>query len=308
MLQNEAIGPNQGPNRQEIDKLRRHMAELRGQREQVEALLRPSDPAPKEASEARGAVMRHLTALHGALTRADELLAEVAPHADADGLDRALSAFAHEHRGRLSAVLGWTQLLADPQLPHERRVRGLEVVERNTVAQVRLLDRLAELLQVRRNTLSIERAPVDVGRVVERALDTVADEARRARVTLRGEVDAGCSVRGDLHRLHDVVAELLANAVRATPAGGEVSLTARRAGDVVTVAVEDRGRGLSASALARLFEEFAADASGEGGRMGVGLYVARHVVRLHGGDVVATSEGEQRGSRFLVTLPAEEGA
>jgi CheY-like chemotaxis protein len=114
-------------------------------------------------------------------------------------------------------------------------------------------------------------------------------------------------VSGDAARLQQVVWNLISNAVKFTPSGGNVQLTASRMNGSIAVEVSDTGIGLPAQSLAHVFERFwQADSTSTRvhGGLGLGLALVRHIVEIHGGDVRATSEGEDRGSTFTVTIPS----
>ena len=129
-------------------------------------------------------------------------------------------------------------------------------------------------------------------------------------VTLRDEVPADLAATADAERIHQVLYNLVDNAVRFTPPGGSVTVTATRQDDRIVIEVRDSGVGIAPEHLPRLFERFyRADASRsrEGGGTGIGLAIARSIVESHGGRITATSEPDH-GSAFTFDLPAAEAA
>lgn len=221
-------------------------------------------------------------------------LARVEAERDAarEALHGLLSAVSHELRTPLNAVLGWAALLATGKLPPETAREGVAVIERNTQAQVRLLNRAADAARVLAGKVVLDLAPVDLARVVAAAAGGSA---------VVRTVGPGRPVRGDAVRLEQVVGELLANAVRHTAAGGRVAVRVEYppgGGAVITVA--DTGDGIAPDLLPHLFDP----TPRRPGRLGVGLAVVRRLVELHGGTVRAASDGPGRGAAFTVTLPA----
>jgi signal transduction histidine kinase len=116
-------------------------------------------------------------------------------------------------------------------------------------------------------------------------------------------------VQADPTLIERVLMNLILNAIRVTPAGGEVQLSAARRADGVGFAVADSGIGISRDELGRIFERsYKADRSRASGGTGLGLAIAKHIVQAHGGRIWAESEGEGRGSTFRFVLPVATGA
>jgi CheY-like chemotaxis protein len=132
--------------------------------------------------------------------------------------------------------------------------------------------------------------------------------AGKRNQTLKIDVEGGpFVVQGDRARLHQVITNLLSNALKFTPDGGSIEVQIRREEEHVTVAVADTGKGIPREFLPMVFERFRqADGSStrKHGGLGLGLAIVRHVVQLHEGDVDVFSEGEGKGARFVVRLPA----
>lgn len=222
--------------------------------------------------------------------------------------DEFLSTVSHELRTPLNAVLGWTQLVRDGRLTAEGTKKALEVIERNARTQVELI---ADLLDVSRVVtgqirLSIERTSI-VGAIMA-AVETVKPtaEAKQVHLDVDAALDAG-EVMGDPARLQQVIWNLLANAVKFTPPGGRVVVTAARCGDVLEIAVSDTGIGIDPGFLPFVFDRFRQGDSSttrtEPG-LGLGLAIVKHLVELQGGIVTVESAGVGRGATFRVRLPA----
>jgi signal transduction histidine kinase len=177
---------------------------------------------------------------------------------------------------------------------------------RTMLAQTRRLGRLVtQLLDLSR--LEAGEQPFDIRPFP--VLDVLENAAREARlhapesVVFSIDAPAGLQAAGDPERIHQVVMNLLENAVRYSPRPGHVALRASRAGQAVTLVVEDDGPGIAEDELERVFERFYRGSASDGGGAGLGLAIARWIVELHGGTIRAVRR-EPHGSRMVVTLPA----
>ena len=251
----------------------------------------------------------------GRPTRFDGITVDITPQkkaeealAEANRLkDQFLGAVSHELRTPLNAVLGWARLLATGDLPPHRVPHALSVIERNAQAQARLVEDLLDLSSIDTGRLRLRVEPVDLGAIAMSALDAVRPAADARRVLLVTDLDPEARwLPGDPDRLRQVVWNLVANAVKFTPAGGRVTLALRPAGSGLVLRVSDTGRGIEPGFLPRVFERFS---QGDGEQMrgvrglGLGLAIVRELVEAHGGTVEAQSDGPGTGAAFIVTLP-----
>jgi len=220
--------------------------------------------------------------------------------------DEFLATVSHELRTPLTAMLGWVQMLRAGSLPQDKRERALETVERNARAQAQLIGDLLDVSRILSGKLRMEVEPVEVGPVVEEALESVRPAADAKGVRLQAAIDSVSTVMGDSQRLQQVVWNLLSNAVKFTPRGGRVQVFVERRDSSVELTVADTGQGISRDFLPHVFERFRqADASTTRthGGLGLGLSIVKHLVEAHGGSLSAASEGLSRGSTFVVRLP-----
>lgn len=216
------------------------------------------------------------------------------------------SHISHELRTPLTAVREATQLLRDevPGALAPKQARLVDIIGDNTERVLRLVNQILDLARLQAGLLGIDRRPVDLTRVVHRAVDQVRPQAEARQVALDTNGAAPSEVLGDEERLQQLVMNLVGNAIRFTPAGGAVWLRiAQRPGDVELV-VEDTGPGIPADALPRVFDRFW-QARGTRGGTGLGLAIVKSIAELHGGRVHAESS-DGRGSRFVVHLPAAD--
>jgi CheY-like chemotaxis protein len=183
--------------------------------------------------------------------------------------------------------------------------RGLEVIERNTLLQARLIEDLLEVSRIVAGSLRLEVRPVMVAPAVEGALATMQTTAATKGVRLERELDETAGpVRGDPIRLQQIVWNLLSNAIKFTPSGGTVVVRLARRNAAVEISVGDTGEGIVAERLPHIFTRFVSQSSSQAqGGLGLGLAIVRHLVELHGGAVQAASAGAGQGATFTVTLP-----
>ena len=205
--------------------------------------------------------------------------------------DEFLATLSHELRTPLNAVLGWTRMLRRGTVPPDRTQAILETIERNAAAQMQLVEELLDLSAMAGGGLRLNVTRVDLRELVGGAVETVrpaADgKALRVRVTVSETVS---EIAGDLARLRQVLWNLLANAVKFTPAGGGIDVSVEDGPADVEITVRDTGPGIPVDFLPFVFEPFRqADSSSTRtvGGLGLGLAIVRHIVEAHGGTVTA---------------------
>jgi len=243
------------------------------------------------------------------LARAE--LARERAEADVRRRDEFLSVLSHELRSPLAAILVWARLLRDSGYREVDPQRGLEVIERSGRALERILEDLGHVARISAGKLQLtDRCVLDLRSVTQAAAEGMAAEASAKGVQLRRTLpDAPVLVDGDPGRLQQAITNLLSNAVKFTPAGGRIEVTVAVAGQEAVVQVTDTGEGMAESFVPLVFERFrqgdsTTTRSHHG--LGLGLYIVRHLVALHGGRVRAASPGPGQGSVFTITLPLAE--
>ncbi|MDQ5837718.1 MAG: PAS domain S-box protein [Acidobacteriota bacterium] len=221
--------------------------------------------------------------------------------------DEFLATLSHELRTPLTAILGWSSMLLDGRLDERGTRTAIEIIERNARTQQQIVDDILDVSRVITGQLRIETEPTDLRRVVEAAVDTVRPAATAKSISLTAAFEPGVGpVMGEPRRLQQVVWNLLLNAVKFTPIGGEVRVRLEAEGGHARLTVSDTGQGISPHFLPHVFERFRQgdqSTTRTYGGLGLGLSIVRHLVELHGGTVKAESEGEGRGSTFTVELP-----
>jgi|RhiMethySRZTD1v2_1073278.scaffolds.fasta_scaffold27502_6 PAS domain S-box-containing protein len=220
--------------------------------------------------------------------------------------DEFLAMLSHELRTPLNAVLGWTRMLRRGTIPPERTDSILDTIERNAAAQMQIIEELLDLSSMAAGNLRLNIAPVDLRDLIGGAVETVRPAADAKSIELHLSIDNNISdLAGDTARLRQVLWNLLANAVKFTPAGGRIEVSAKDGPTDLEITVRDSGPGIDSDFLPHIFEPFR---RGESlttrtvGGLGLGLAIVRHLVEAHGGTVTADN-AEGGGSILLVRLP-----
>jgi signal transduction histidine kinase len=216
-----------------------------------------------------------------------------------------LAVICHELRNSLTIVRGAARLLRSPGST-EMNTAGL-VIERQVGHMSRHVDDLLEPLRRSRQEQGLLLSQVDLRVIVRHALNAIAaDMAGRGHRLVTGIPAEPIWLRADAARLEQAFSNLLINAAKYTPDGGDIALSIEADGEIVRVRVRDSGIGIPPALLLRVFGMFVhgdVTPAGAARGHGIGLAVVRAVVEMHGGTVSAASEGAGRGSEFTVTLP-----
>jgi PAS domain S-box-containing protein len=221
--------------------------------------------------------------------------------------DDFLANVSHELRSPLNAILGWARILRTGRVSEEKQERALEVIERNALTQVQLIEDLLDVSRIVNGKLQLELGAVDPLLLARQAIDALrpATEAKRLLVTTSFESGIA-AIDGDANRLQQVIVNLLSNATKFTPPEGSVHVKVTSSNSTVSLSVQDSGCGIAPEFLPQLFQRFKqADAKGSRARagLGLGLAISQHIVELHGGRIDVESPGVDKGATFTVTLP-----
>jgi PAS domain S-box-containing protein len=221
--------------------------------------------------------------------------------------DEFLATLSHELRTPLTAILGWASMLLDGRLDEKSSRTAIEIIERNARTQQQIVDDVLDVSRSITGQLRLEAEPTDLRRVVEAAIDTVRPAATAKSINLIATFEPGVGpVMGEPRRLQQVIWNLLLNAVKFTPIGGDVRVRVEGEGGHARLTVSDTGVGISPDFLPYVFDRFRQgdqSTTRVHGGLGLGLSIVRNLVELHGGTVRAESTGEGRGSAFTVELP-----
>lgn len=223
--------------------------------------------------------------------------------------DEFLSILSHEIRNPLAPIRASIYILDRTDSKSEAAAHARLVLQRQTDHLTRLIDDLLDITRINKGRISISREPVDIADVVHRAADDHRSMMAAGGLKLVLQLDVPPNrvwVSGDPTRLAQVVGNLLQNAAKFTPVGGEVCLVVKAAGANVEVCVRDTGTGIDPALKLRIFEPFVQaeqPLSRTHGGLGLGLALVKGIVQLHGGTVHVESDGRGRGSEFIVRLP-----
>ncbi len=221
--------------------------------------------------------------------------------------DEFLAALSHELRNPLAPILNSIYVLAHVEPGSEQAHNAQTIIQRQVAHLMHLIDELLDVTRITRGRISLQRRRVELGDLVRRIVEDYVAPFETCGIRLESCVEPGESwVDADPVRLTQVFTNLLSNAQKFTPRGGNVVVTLRRKGPRVAVLVRDTGVGIAPEVLRHLFEPFAQApqtvARVQGG-LGLGLAMAKGLVELHGGTVAAESKGPGRGSEFTVWMP-----
>jgi PAS domain S-box-containing protein len=221
--------------------------------------------------------------------------------------DEFLATLSHELRTPLNAVLGWAHILRIGKLRGDELKQGLDTIERNARVQAQIIEDLLDMSRIISGKVRLDVEQIDLPAVLNESIDTVRATAEAKGVRLQAVVDpcAG-SISGDPDRLQQVFWNLLNNAIKFTPKGGQVQALVERVNSQIEVSVIDTGEGIAPEFLPYVFDRFQqgdASTTRRHGGLGLGLAIVKQLVELHGGSVRVKSGGIGKGTTFTVNLP-----
>jgi signal transduction histidine kinase/ActR/RegA family two-component response regulator len=231
--------------------------------------------------------------------------------ADAEAANKSkddfLSTVSHELRTPLNAILGWAAMLRNGAVDATRRQRALEAIVNNATRQGRLIEELLDVSRIVAGRATLDLQHVKLAENIRGAVEAMMPIAAAKNVDVQVDVAIDEYVVADPRRLEQVVLNLLSNAVKFTPTGGRVDIRVARSGDWVEVTVADTGAGIDPAFLPHVFDRFRqgdTTTTRSVGGLGLGLFIARHLVEAQGGTIQVASEGRDRGATFTVRLKA----
>ncbi len=303
------------------------LVELYRKRRELQSVNRELAESNKRLAEANYALQtektRELEAVNGHLQRANDELSRINVSLETeirerkkaeDSLkeavtkrDEFLAMLSHELRNPLSPLRNATHLLMQGETEDPKIVWSRGVIARQLKHMTRLVDDLLDVSRIARGKIVLVSEPVDLSEVVAAAVETVQPLLEQKKQNLQLDLaNPGFKVRGDPVRLAQVVGNLLHNAAKYTGDGGQIIVTTRSGAGQGEIVVRDTGVGIPAESMAHIFELFTqvpGERSTSAGGLGIGLALVRALVQLHGGEIVASSPGENQGSEFIVRLP-----
>ncbi len=219
-----------------------------------------------------------------------------------------LSIVTHDLRTPLTAIRGFCEMLRTEQnLSKDESEKCMTMIEKSVSRMNSLVVSLMDMVSIEAGKLRIEKKTLDYLGIVRELDDTFVPISEKKEVKLTWEIPAGnLMVEGDSGRLHQVLMNLVSNALKHTPRGGRVAVTVSVNGGKIMTEVRDNGEGIAAENQLRIFHQFFQVDSSPHKRegLGLGLAIAKEIVNAHGGDIGASSPGLGQGSVFYFTLPS----
>jgi len=225
--------------------------------------------------------------------------------------DEFLATLSHELRTPLNAILGWVQMLQAGVVTPDRLQQAIDVIGRNTMLQARLIEDILDVSRIISGKLEIESVPVMIAPLIDTVVSGMLPAAHAKNVEVVTEAPAIFPIMdGDPKRLHQVLGNVLSNALKFTPGGGRIDVRGTYQGGAIEIEVQDSGAGIAPEFLPYVFDRFRqADSRSirRHGGLGLGLAIARHIVEQHQGEIHATSEGPGHGTTVHIRLPVGTG-
>lgn len=222
-----------------------------------------------------------------------------------------LAFVSHELRSPLNAILGWAKILLSKNVDEKTHRNALETIERSARFQTKLINDLVDSARVASGKLRLEYRPTNLFDIVRNSCEAQRPTAEAKNVNLKFLTDnETIALFGDSNRLQQVFGNLISNAIKFTPEGGDVLVEIKTTADSAQVQITDSGHGIDPSALPHIFKQFLqgdVDQAKTNVGLGLGLSIVKILVTKHGGVVQAESDGVGKGSKFTVTLPLSEG-
>lgn len=221
--------------------------------------------------------------------------------------DEFLSVLSHELRTPLNAIFGWTRMLKSGALDVRLKDQAIETIERNARLQNNLIEDLLDVSRIVSGKMRLECSKVNFVSIVENCVETSRPLAADKEIELVFHTQTpSLEVYGDTTRLQQVINNLLSNAIKFTLPGGRVSVNSTGRNEKARLQITDTGIGISKDFLPFIFDRFKqADSTTRRAHsgLGLGMTIVRHLTNLHGGQIEVSSEGENRGSTFVIELP-----
>jgi PAS domain S-box-containing protein len=226
--------------------------------------------------------------------------------------DEFLATISHELRNPLNAILGWATLLGRTENLPPQVLRAIQAIERNSRLQAQMIADLLDYAGITFGKMRLAAATIDPYAIVRSAVEVVSSSAQARRIEIKTSLEGeGVAIEADPARMQQIVLNLLTNAIKFSPDGASIEVSARRTGGYFRLTVSDHGKGISAAFLPHIFERFSQQDSSSTksyGGLGLGLAIVKQLVDQHGGSIEASSGGEDQGAKFTVNLPLSEKA
>jgi signal transduction histidine kinase len=229
------------------------------------------------------------------------------PNEPEESKDEFLAMVSHELRTPIMAILGWVELINLTPADQDRIAQAVNVIKRNAQLQVQLVDELMDYSRISANKLSLTTGRVALEPILKAAVEALTPMARKKLIDIEIDfVSSESEVDGDCLRLHQVFSNLISNAIKFTPGGGQIKVRLETGDGYHKITVSDTGEGISAEFLPFVFDRYRqANQPAAPGGLGLGLTIAHRIVELHKGTIKAESCGKGQGAVFTIQIPAQ---
>jgi signal transduction histidine kinase len=221
--------------------------------------------------------------------------------------DEFLAILSHELRTPLNVIQGWVEILKSEKLDEASFQQALDMLDRNSQLQARLINDLLDVSRIRSGKLSMEMQTVDLTAVLASTAESIRLSAEKKNIVLHTQIALEARmISGDFSHLQRMVLNLLSNAIKFTPSGGRVELIFKVIENDGVIVVRDTGKGIDPQFIPYVFESFKQEDSATTrlhGGLGLGLAITKHIVERHGGRIAVTSEGKGKGAEITIHLP-----
>ncbi|NNE65310.1 MAG: PAS domain-containing protein [Pyrinomonadaceae bacterium] len=217
-----------------------------------------------------------------------------------------LSNISHELRTPLTSILAFVETLEQGAIDDdENKHRFLEIIKKNGERMNLLVDDISELSSIEAGQVRVSPAMIDAAKLADELISSLSSQAQKRKITVTNAIPEGTKVYADVVRLHQMLTNLVVNAIKFNNPGGNVTISAESLNEDVAIHVVDDGEGISREHQQRIFERFYRvdkARSREVGGTGLGLAIVKHLARLHGGEVRVSSQ-LGKGTDFSIVLP-----
>jgi signal transduction histidine kinase/CheY-like chemotaxis protein len=220
--------------------------------------------------------------------------------------DDFLATLSHELRTPLNAILGWSRLMKIKNSPEDIE-KGVAIIEKNTRAQVQLVEDLLDMSRITSGKVRLDARKVELSGVIQSAIASIEPSVSAKQIVIEQSLNQQTGhVLGDTTRLQQIIYNVLSNSIKFTPAGGNIKISLTQTGGMAVIEISDSGIGIEPTYLPFIFDRFRQADSSTTRRysgLGLGLSIVKQLVELHGGNVKAQSEGTGHGTTILISLP-----
>jgi signal transduction histidine kinase len=221
--------------------------------------------------------------------------------------DEFIAVVSHELRTPLNSIAGGVTILKNKNVTDDTRLKALDIIDKSLRSQVHLVEDMIVFSDISAGKDYLQARPLDFSQLVDRYFNAFLPQAQARNIYFtKKDLSGGQLVAGDEAKLEKVLQSILSNSLKFTPPGGAIAMEASANGNSVTLKVKDNGYGIHPQVLPYVFDLFKQGDSStirRHGGLGLGMALSRHIIKLHNGTLKAESEGVDKGSTFVLTLP-----